>query len=99
MFSLFSSFTVYADAPEEKTEEKTEETPKEEEEQIEVEEVAVVEEEEEEEPEDVRSNTVSLQNSTTHPNGRYCRYTRLSGKSASNQRPALARPSTSSTAR
>ncbi|KZP33102.1 hypothetical protein FIBSPDRAFT_1036252 [Athelia psychrophila] len=53
MFSLFSSFTVYADAPEEKTEEKTEETPKEEEEQIEVEEVAVVEEEEEEEPEDI----------------------------------------------
>lgn len=62
MFSLFSSFTVYADAPEEKTEEKVEEPPKEEEEQKEEEEAAPAEEEEEEEPEDVRPNAVSPQN-------------------------------------
>lgn len=52
--SLFSSFTVYSDAPEEK-EEKTEEAPKEEEEKEEAEAEAAPAEEEEEEPEDVRS--------------------------------------------
>jgi len=52
--SLFSSFTIYADAPEEKeekTEEKVEEAPQEEEK--EEEEAAPAEEEEEEEPEDI----------------------------------------------
>lgn len=51
---FFSSFTIYADAPEEK-EEKTEEPAPEKEEESTKEEPAEEAEEEEEEPEDVRS--------------------------------------------